>query len=257
MMACRTRTLIVCLNRCFSTNLNVNYIPCPNNAKNSLSHTQKSNRMLWALISKSTFHSSMITSSADHFDNIRDDAEVRYFDAKHELQTMTFQELKQLATEQYNEKGRNLVKVKASSDKLKYENITATFRTLSMKELEELVRKNRQHQRQQSFEVIEPQKYLTSELELKTDNTFVGKPETLAKGSTKIKYKQITINASIGDHDLQVAVKRINKWLSNPNIIVTLNIKSKAKNEEREEFVKKVKHHLGSDAEIDRLIMNS
>merc|ERR1719370_8381 len=101
--------------------------------------------MLWALISKSAFHSSMILSSQDHFDNIRDDAEVRYFDSKHELQTMTFQELKQLATEQYNEKGRNLVKVKVSSDKLKYEDRTATFRTLSMKELEELVRKNKQY----------------------------------------------------------------------------------------------------------------
>ena len=211
--------------------------------------------MLWALISKSAFHSSMITSSKDHFDNIRDDAEVRYFDAKHELQTMTFQELKQLATEQYNEKGRNLVKVKVSSDKLKYEDRTATFRTLSMKELEELVQKNKQYQRQQFFEIIEPQKYLTSELELQTDNPL--KPETVAKSSGKIKYKQITINASIGDHDLQVAVKRMNKWLSNPNIIVTLNIKTKGKNEEREEFVKKVKLHLGSDAENNSLVINS
>ena len=256
-MAYRTRTLIMCLNKCFSTNTNVNYISWSNNAKSILSHTQKSNKMLWALISKSTFHSSMITSSQDHFDNIRDDAEVRYFDAKHELQLMTFQELKQLATEQYNEKGRNLVKVKASSDKLKYENRTATFRTLSMKELEELVRKNKQHQRQQFFEVIEPQKYLTSEFELKTDDPLIGKPDTLAKSAGKIKYKQITINASIGDHDLQVAAKRIIKWLSNPNIIVTLNIKTKAKNEEGKEFVKKVKHHLGSDAENNSLIINS
>ena len=254
-MAYRTRTLIVCLNRYFSTNPYVNYLSSSNNAKSTLSHAIKSDKMLWALISKSAFHSSMITSSKDHFDNIRDDAEVRYFDAKHELQTMTFQELKQLATEQYNEKGRNLVKVKVSSDKLKYEDRTATFRTLSMKELEELVRKNKQYQRQQFFKIMEPQKYLTSEIELQTDNPL--KPETVAKSSGKIKYKQITINASIGDHDLQVAVKRMNKWLSNPNIIVTLNIKTKGKNEEREEFVKKVKLHLGSDAENNSLVINS
>ena len=188
-------------------------------------------------------------SISDSFDDIMNGDDVRYFDSKHELQTMKFSELKELATQQYNEKNRNLVKVKVSGDKAKTLKQTPTFRTLNIKELEELVRKNRQNQKQQFFEIIEPIKFLTSE-------TLTSDPETPSKKSGKVRYKQVSINAGIADHDVKVAAKRIIKLLSNQTTIVTLNIKSKGKTEEGAALEKSIKSHLGNDVASNNLIIN-
>ena len=249
-MAYRTRSALSYMNRCLlysalKDNIGIcskNSLRLPTQQRNTSSSTQ-----LLPFPSKPRCYSTH--SIMDSFDNIMNDDNVRYFDSKHELKTMKFSELKELAKQQYNEKGRNLVKVKVSGDKANTLKQTPTFRTLNIKELEELVRKNRQNHKQQFFEIIEPIRFLPSEI-LSSD------PETPSKKSGKVRYKQVSINVGIADHDVQVAAKRIIKLLSNQTTIVTLNIKSKGKAEEGALLEKSIKSHLGNDVANDNLIMN-
>ena len=164
--------------------------------------------------------------------NINDNENVRYFNHKHELQTIAFGDLKEIAIKQFNEKGRNLVRVKVSGDKISSLKQTPTFRILLQNELEELVRKNRQHKKQQFFEVIPPSSFITSELkEEQTVSSDINTNDLTTK-TKRIRQKQLRLKVGIGDHDLQAAVKCINKWLSSGTIFVTVNITSNDKNVE-------------------------
>ena len=167
-------------------------------------------------------------SSGSSIDNMREDEQVRYYNYKHELQTMTFGELKELAARQCKQKGRNLVRVKLSGDKLSYQETTPTFRILLQNELEELVRKNRQHKKQQYFEIIPLSTFIRSEIELDDLEGSDANMRDLVKPG-RIRQKQLQIKVGIGDHDLQAATNRISKWLSGGRTFVIVTITSNDK----------------------------
>ena len=182
-------------------------------------------------------------SSTDCGDSdINDDEQIRYFNLKHELQVMTFGQLKELASQQYKEKGRDLIRIKLQGDKLPLSKQTPTFRILLPSELEEIVRKNRQHKKQQLFEKIAPSHFLdTSSTDL--DSLELGASDTTVK-SGRIRQKQIRMKVGIGDHDFQAAIKRISKWLSSGTTFVAVTITSNGKKVEGKALEASIKNNL-------------
>ena len=188
------------------------------------------------------FHSS--TSSSI---NISDEEEVRYYNSKNEAVTLKFSELKELARKQYHEKGRNLVEIKLSGDQLRHEASFGTFRTLQNGELEDLVRKNRQHQKQRTFRIISPSVYLDMEID-QIERNSGSSSDNLSSKSGKLRQKQLPIKVGIGNHDLQAAITRINKWLSSGTTFVTVSIAAKGKRKEGMELENNIKSQLDNDA---------
>ena len=260
-MAYKTTNILISWNKCLLfTTSNVFKKMCTNSIRSFLVQCQKTpNIPLWRFHPKLEFHST--SNLSNDFDKIADDDNVRYIDLKRELKTMKFRELKDLATQQYNLKGRNLVKIKVSGEKIDAnDNRYPTFRTLTIKELEESARKNRQQKQQnqkaQYFEIIDPSKFLTSEQKSDTEESLTENSDTIAMKSGKIRYKRVDINAGIADHDLQVAANRVIKFLSNGTTIVTLNIRTKGKSDEAASLEKDLKSYLGSDATNVNLVIN-
>ena len=186
-------------------------------------------------------------SSTSSTINISDEEEVRYYNSKNEAVTLKFSELKELARKQYHEKGRNLVEIKLSGDQLRHESSFGTFRTLQNSELEDLVRKNRQHQKQRTFRIISPSVYLDMEID-HIENDSGSSSNNLSSKSGKLRQKQLPIKVGIGNHDLQAAITRINKWLSSGTTFVTVSIAAKGKRKEGMELENNIKSQLDNDA---------
>ena len=186
-------------------------------------------------------------SSTSSTINISDEEEVRYYNSKNEAVTLKFSELKELARKQYHEKGRNLVEIKLSGDQLRHEASFGTFRTLQNNELEDLVRKNHQHQKQRTFRIISPSVYLDMEID-HIENDSGSSSNNLSSKSGKLRQKQLPIKVGIGNHDLQAAITRINKWLSSGTTFVTVSIAAKGKRKEGMELENNIKSQLDNDA---------
>ena len=186
-------------------------------------------------------------SSTSSSINISDDQEVRYYNSKNEAVTLKFSELKELARKQYHEKGRNLVEIKLSGDQLRHESSFGTFRTLQNNELEDLVRKNRQHQKQRTFRIISPSVYLDMEID-HIENNSGSSSNNLSSKSGKLRQKQLPIKVGIGNHDLHAAITRINKWLSGGTTFVTVSIAAKGKRKEGMELENNIKSQVDNDA---------
>ena len=177
-------------------------------------------------------------SSVTPIDCISDEDEVRYIDIKHEIHEMKFSELKEKAQNQYYEKGRNLVHVKLSGGKLpgnrhyKQPGIlkqTPTFRLLQAGELEELVRKNKQYNKGQSFQLIAPTQFLTSSVNIDGTEKHLQDTNVASVKPGKINHKQLSLKVGIADHDIQTAIKRISKWLHGGTTFVTVSITTSGK----------------------------
>ena len=68
------------------------------------------------------------------------------------------------------------------------------------------------------------------------------------KVHTKLRQKQLPIKVGIGNHDLQAAITRINKWLSGGTTFVTVSIAAKGKRKEGMELENNIKSQLDNDA---------
>ena len=199
------------------------------------------------------------SSSSSRDTIISDDDEVRYIDINHEIQTLKFHELKKIAEKQYNEKGRNLVQVKLNSDKYArnfdktFKQQTATFRILQPSELEELVRKSKQHRKGQSFQILSPTLFMTSNVNCDQAENSVDATNISSMKSSKIGHKNLPLKVGIAEHDLQSAIKRITKWLNRRNIFVTVVISTSGKKVEGTALEKNIRTQLESVEGIENL----
>lgn len=193
-------------------------------------------------------------SSTSSVNSISDDENVRYYNSNNELQIMKYVELKELATKHYNEKGRSLVQIILTGDQKPISGQTLTFRTMLMNELEETVRKNKQHRTQKKINIIHPSKYLTTEnvVENQKSSTSAENVKT-----NRLKHKKLITNVNVGDHDLQAAVKRISKWLSGGTTFVTVEIKGKDKKSECIDVEKRIRAQLEDNDGLANLTVKS
>lgn len=132
---------------------------------------------------------------------------VRYYDLHGKVQFTTFGELKVIAAEAKASKNRDLIRVDYGTDVVAEP--TPTFRLLQPNELETLVRKTRHHREHQYFARVEP-----------------GSSMADAAASRRIHEKMVRIKVGVSDHDLDVVVAKVRKWLKPGNTFVNLIISS-------------------------------
>ena len=241
-MATKLKQIVVNFNRCrlLKCTLKKNIYPF-HTCYNFLLNKEKVSRYteVWPV-------SSCPYSSVSSINSISDEDEVRYIDIKHEIQEMKFRELKELAEKQYYEKGRHLVQVKLSGDKLPILNPIPTFRTLQTSELEDLVRKSKHYNKGQSFQVIAPTQFLTSRVNIdEAEQSLQSTTESSIKPG-KISHKQLSLKVGIANHDIQAAIKRISKWLSGGTTFVTISITTSGKTLDGKSLEKNITKQLES-----------
>ncbi len=137
-----------------------------------------------------------------------------YIDATDGKTDLTFGELRRLASEQKADKDRDLIRVflGGRTERLK------TFKLMSTRELETAVRKARHLKTKVVHERVEVDPSAPT-----TTVTVLG---------DRVHEKQLKISSNVSGHDLEVAIRRVRKWLGK-GLYVRLAIMSAAGTDKR------------------------